>query len=133
MNANVLINALIYYTNSAECQGTERDEVFKGLKECYQVIGRYRDGEECKYAVNFINSYMLMDLLNMTTYDVYGRCQRMYRTANFYDYAYRCRHDADLYGLTDDQLLIAYDFIRDLWSDNERDGCNNPDGTFNKR
>jgi hypothetical protein len=130
MNLHVLIQALEHYIQSADCIST--DEVFKGLKECYQVLERYRDAEVWNYAVRFVNENMLMTLLQMTTYDIYGQCQRMYSNPSFHDYAYKCRRVADLDGLTNNQLLIAHDYIGDLWHDNEEYGCNNADGTFNK-
>lgn len=133
MNLNVLIDALTYYARSADCPEEDLDTVFDGLRECWQVKERYREADVWKHEVNFIASCTLMDLLNVATYDTYGYCKRNYKqNMSFGDYAYRCREFADFAALTDSQLLVAYDFISDLWRDNEADGFNRADGSFNR-
>lgn len=123
MNLNVLIDALMHYARSADCPEEDLDAVFNGLKECWQVKERYREAAIWSHSVRFIAEATLMDLLNVATYDTYGQCKRTYgQGMTFGDYAYRCREFADFAALTDDQLLIAYDFISDLWRDNEADG-----------
>lgn len=74
----------------------------------------------------------VMNLLNRTTYDVYGR---LYAANNgkvtFEQYAYKCRTYHEWNCTSDTTLKVGYEFISDLYSDNEEKGFHNPDGTFN--
>lgn len=74
----------------------------------------------------------VISLFNSTTYDVYGK---LYVANNckvtFEQYAYECRKYHEWNCASDTTLKVGYEFISDLYSDNEKQGYHNTDGTFN--
>lgn len=147
MKLSIIEKALASYIRSAECSATDVDEVLTAIQECAATRDRYRDDDIklWKENVQIIPLTTLMDFLNITTYDVYGKMQKTALknridnipteryTIPLDQYAYECRKQmpgCEL--LTNSQLECGYEYIRDLWFDNEADGCHNDDGTFQK-
>lgn len=134
MKLRLIKEALEHYVLSADCSENDREEVFMAISECAQLEERYEDRDLWKDAVSLITNSDLLDFLNFTTYDILGKLNRINDgEAPFESYAREVRRMPG-YQLTDGQLRAGYEFIMDLWHDNEAYGCgyNNPDGTFNK-
>ena len=106
------------------------------VKEAQQVIDdidymksrvEMNDWDDC----HILAENDVINLLNVTTYDVYGR---LYAANNgnvtFEQYANKCRTYLEWECASDTTLKVGYEFISDLYSDNEKDGYHNPDGTF---
>lgn len=77
------------------------------------------------------------DLVNRNLYDMYGRMMRSnHGLVEFDTFLMCCRGGStDNYGFEywpTEALKTGYEIVSDLWADNESQGCNNPDGTFNK-
>jgi hypothetical protein len=81
--------------------------------------------------IQVVDSYAMNDLLNMTTYDNYGRKAREFgRDLTFDEYATEVRRYIPT--LTDENLQCGYGLIKDLWSDNEAVGENAEDGSIGR-
>lgn len=130
MKLNILIAALKHYALSADCPEEDRDEVFAALASCTRTEERYEYNDLWHDSCYVLAADTLDDLLNIATYDWYGRLQKKYgeHRLPFYMYAAECRKYID--NITDEQLELGYDVISDLWHDNETDGSHNEDGTF---
>jgi hypothetical protein len=103
------------------------------LDELLELEERIRKEEDDAYVgcIQFVDTMAMLDLMNMSTYDDYGKLAKAHgRDATFDEYATEVRkwHPT----LTDENLHCGYDYVKDLWSDNEATGSNNEDGTFNK-
>lgn len=125
MELNIIKTALQHYLTSGDCENVAA--VAKAIDNCDELIANGVDEND---TVHIVSTTSLTELLNCTTYDDYGRLARLTNNVVSFDhYATRVRHFT-LRDLTDDTLQLGYYFLRDLWYDNERDGYNNPDGTF---
>lgn len=81
--------------------------------------------------IQIVDSAFMMDLMNMHTYDNYGKLTvRLGRDATFEEYAADVREWHPT--ATDENLRCGYDLIRDLWSDNQAVGENKADGSFGR-
>lgn len=130
MKLRLLKEALEHYVLSADCSENDRQDVFAAITECAQLEERYSDRELWKDSVHVITTSSLIDFLNMTTYDDFGKLAKSHDGRPPFDYyanEVRCGFQSDL---TDNAIRCGYDFLCDLWGDNERYGNNNEDGTF---
>ena len=88
------------------------DDIFKG--ECY-----------------VLHSTTVSGLLNIATYDAYGKLYVEYNgdvARGDYEAVIRRMYECDC--LPNSAVELGYDIISDLYSDNEALGCHRPDGTF---
>lgn len=112
------------------------EEAFKAILEIHdQIVELGVVAEDYDIGVTIASTYSIANLLNSATYDVFGKLLKKF-TPNRPTYnrlvkrVYRnyCR---SMFGeLTDRQIDDAAHFLLDLWTANEEEGCNNPDGTF---
>lgn len=77
------------------------------------------------------------DMLNELTYDTYGRLRRDCIGLSVADIdacrsSYVAVTEHDYPGIPRASLLSMCDFLEDLWEDNEAEGNNKPDGSYNK-
>lgn len=128
MKLTVLKNALENYMLCADCDYTDRGAAVEALAEINRLIERFTDRDLWKDEVQIITTNDALTLLNAATYDVYGKLA-VKDSATFKAYATSVRNLFDV-DLTNTVLHCGYDFINDLWRDNQEAGCNNPDGTF---
>lgn len=133
MKLNLLKAALEHYVLSADCSENDRQDVFEAITECAHLEERYSDRKMWKDSVHVITTGSLIDFLNMTTYNDYGKLAKP-RNGNvpFECYAAVVRQGFQT-DLTDDALRCGYDFLHDLWNDNEAYGNHNEDGTINDK
>lgn len=133
MKLTTLREALSHYICTAHLDSNERLDVVETIEELARVEERYTDSSRCEDAVCVVTINDITQLLNIATYDIYGRLavNRPSNHLSFVVYAEAVRSKLDV-ELTDTTLESGYFFIHDLWQDNEELGCNNADGTFNK-
>lgn len=122
MELSVLKSVLEFYLNS----GNESESVERLLDDCNELIDR---GFEPDDTVQIIPDLTVMDLLNISTYDEFGKLLKQNPETTVDEYRQIC---TDLFttDLSTTTVESGYYFIRDLWSDNEHYGHNNSDGTF---
>ena len=132
MKLNILKAALEYYAMSADCSNEDRQEVFAAITSCAQVQERFTYSDTYKNECYVLSADAMAGLLNIATYDWYGRRQKIYGNGEhrlpFDHYAAECRKYIP--DLTNEQLELGYDYIGDLWHDNEALEQHNDDGTF---
>lgn len=112
------------------------DEEFKAILEIHdQIVELETVAENYSIEVTIASTYSIVNLLNIATYDVFGKLLKKFTPdrptySRVVKRVYRnyCR---SMFGeLTDRQIDDAADFLLDLWKANEEEGDNNPDGTF---
>ena len=108
---------------------TERIGIQNSIKECEQQIERYQSRDIWKDTIYIITPNSLVDLLNISTYDGFGKMKRTNGSVTLEQYR-ELVNKRMFMDLTDGSLQLGLDVINDLWTDNEQYGDNNPDGTF---
>ncbi len=122
MELSVLKSVLEFYLNS----GNESESVERLLDDCNELIDR---GFESDDTVQIIPDLTVMDLLNISTYDEFGKLLKQNPETTIDEYRQVC-NDLFTTDLSTTTVESGYYFIRDLWNDNEHYGHNNSDGTF---
>lgn len=130
MKLETLKKALEHYVLTADCSAEDRPDVFDAIAECNELAERYINRELWKDCIYLISADSLSDLLNMTTYDDFGKRAKIHGNDVPFDYYASDVRKWYLQDLTNRSLQLGYDIIHDLWHDNEVDGNHNPDGTF---
>ena len=126
MQIRTLRNAIEFYAQNGNCDSNELDQIRKLIADCDELVNRNVDETDSVLAVPV---FSLSDLLNIATYDTFGRMLKQNPDTTFEQYATAVRKLL-LSDLTDSALELGYYFIRDLWNDNEHFGHNKPDGSF---
>lgn len=84
-----------------------------------------------KGAVHVVSMSNALDLQNALLYDTYGKLAREYDdNVPFLSYIAAARAQFGFDEASIAFLRSGYDFLSDLWGDNEVNGNNGPDGTF---
>lgn len=131
MNIELLTKALQHYVLSAECHESDRDKVFDAIAECNELNERLLRDMLWDGAVYLVSAEDITKILNITTYDIYGKLARSYKgNVPFGEYEFAVRKQCELNEMTIRVLMLGYDVISDLWLSNEESGDHNPDGTF---
>ena len=124
LNINVVKNALIQYLHSITDENV-RIEIFKSIDDCNELINTTSTESVC-----LVSPFTLSTLLNLTTYNDYGKLKRQTGNVTPEQYYELVRNNLWLDEITDSNLQLGYYLVRDLWNDNEHFGHNNPDGTI---
>ena len=156
MNIQMLKNAVRMYVGSAECH--DKDQVVQAL-EAYAELQMAEETTDMTggvdYEVYAVPTMFIDEYLNVTCYDLVGPIIKEHMTTHGYSteqvrcssYSRACITAASIeaiikstssIGVTMDLLprsiyRDAITFIIDLWLDNEKDGANRPDGTFDTK
>ena len=110
----------------------------KAILEIHDQIVELRTfSDDDDIFVTIASTYSIVNLLNVATYDVFGRLLKTYEPGRpqysrrvKFEYREYCR---SMFGeLTNSQIDDAAAFLLDLWCSDEEEGANNPDGSFNK-
>lgn len=122
-------------------RGDNDPDVTSGIQDALEEIANVEelwgdDAVNWDYDVTPLPISGAIDLVNRCLYDDYGLLRRANTTAIDYgDFAYDARTGGNSYGfeyMSDKALEAGFEFIRDLWQDNENVGDNNLDGSFRK-
>jgi hypothetical protein len=124
MELSILKSALELYLNSDNCSDPE--SVQKTINDCNELLN---NGFEPTDTVQIVPDLTIMDLLNISTYDEFGKQLKQNPNTTIDEYRQTCNNMFSN-ELTTSMVESGYYFIRDLWNDNEHYGNNNPDGTF---
>jgi hypothetical protein len=134
LKLDILQKALKYYAQSAECHDNgDLDDVFDAIEHVAAVYDNALGDDYLNTSFEIIPTITLTDLLNIATYDDLGKLLKVHSIDDpnlFGRYIHNVKPYCD--GCTNEQLESGFEFICDLWSDNERAGSNNPDGTFKR-
>ena len=132
MTLDILQEALEAYEKAGEYPDYKRRAIHDAIVETMSNKVKGDDLLENWYgAVYIVHAVDMLNILNILTYDTYGK---LAKEANgkpkFIDYIDACRELYGLESLSIGALRAGFDFLSDLWRDNEEQGSNNPDGTF---
>jgi hypothetical protein len=129
MELSVLKSVLEFYLNSGNCSESEFESINRTLNDCNELLDLDYEPDD---TVQIIPDLLVMDLLNISTYDKFGKQLKQNPNTTVDDYRQIC---TNLFCNEPSTSTVetGFYFIRDLWSDNERYGSNNPDGTFHRR
>lgn len=130
MKITTIKNALENYLNTV-IDETERVDILDSISECQNVIDRFYGRDIWKDEVYLTTPDSLPNLISDFTYDEFGRQMKTLGNVTFEQYSDIVIKKYLMDDLTDRIIRHSYDITRDLWSDNEEYGENNPDGTFN--
>ena len=108
---------------------TEQTQVLQSISECQEQIDRYFSRDIWNDTIYIISPNSLSDLLNISTYDEYGKLKKSNGDVTFEQYR-ELVNDKMFLDLTDSSIELGYDIISDLWLDNEEYENHNPDGTM---
>jgi hypothetical protein len=108
-----------------------RTDIHQSITDCNEQIDRYDDIDYFDGRICIVSTSSITTLLNILTYDDYGKFYKTNGSCSFEQYSELVRTKYDL-DLTDSTLESGYYLIRDLYRDNERFGHNNSDGTIRK-
>lgn len=118
-----------------KCPGC--DQLTTDIANCWIELAEMEkaapDSDYCE-DVTVIPTELMLDFGNKMWYNTYGRMARRLPNgrdipANFIN---AVRKEEYITEVSDLVLNDVYDFLRDLWADNERDGENDTDGTFKR-
>lgn len=107
------------------------DEAKQAIKEIEQVQQLAGPDDIFKGECYVLHSETVSDLLNIATYDAYGKLFVEHNRAvslDDYEKVIRCQYGCDL--MPSSAIELGYSIIGDLYEDNEDYGCHKPDGTF---
>lgn len=111
-------------------------EIKSALEELQTTMDLWGDrADNYELEARLVPEESMAELININLYNMYGRMMRENRNLVEFDlFVCGCR-GGSVYAdgfeyLSDKALRGGYEFIRDLWQDNESNGSNNPDGTF---
>ena len=130
MKLELLTKALQHYVLSAECSESDRQHVFDAISECNQLSERFDSKKIWQDTIYIVSAESMSDLLNMATYDIYGKLAKVHGDELPFEYFAHAVRKEYLPELTNCSLELIFDILSDLWRDNEANGAHNPDGTF---
>jgi len=121
----------------------ETDLSYQGeLDELLELKSRMVKGiigyDEWDLEVVAISTGSFIDIMNQATYDIYGKTYKGIdgyapQTSKLSIKDAYFRHIRSWYpGMTDSSIEMAWEVISDLWGENESNGYNMPDGSYNK-
>ena len=126
MTISLLKTVLESYLNSTNCSESDLESINRTLDDCNELLDlNYRPND----TVQILSDLSVMDLLNLCTYNEFGKLLKQNPDCTLDDYDQICNR-LFLNDLSTTNLESGFYFIRDLWSDNERFGHNNPDGSI---
>lgn len=131
MKYSILEKALRAYVSEAEA--SELPEVINALNELAVVKELATDVMDGSDDCILQDETVWREFSACVTYDCYGRLAR--QTNNTVTYESFRSAVAHTFSFVDQMprnyFLSAYELNKDLWNENEQDGYNNPDGTYN--
>ena len=129
----LLQEALTAILNRYDVESDEHEAIIEGLIQLKELKQQMKDDSLWKDEVSIISTGANGDIVNMLYYATYGRLKKANGTVSFEMFKEVVRNSL----LSEDRyfptvlLRDGFDFLSDLWADNEALGCNNPDGSFN--
>lgn len=136
MNARLLKEALEMLRDRGEHELLEEKEIESMLKDIDHVIDQAAQYDmEAIADVRFIPTMDVINVGNILHYDTYGKLRRQtdQHDPTLFDKFYEeVTDDLTFRNSSKQAILPVFEFLKDLWAENEVEEANKPDGTFNK-
>lgn len=132
MYIDILIEALDNLYENTLYPDYKRSAVKEALDEAYAQKD-LMDYELLKGNVHIVSLTTALETINQALYDDFGRSAKMHKKNNVpytFNKFYTTARSSYLSDITVDMLRDGFEYLEDLWNDNEVFGNNNPDGTF---
>lgn len=119
-------------------RGDHDPNVTSGIQDALEEIANVEerwgdDAMNWDYGATILPLTAAIDLVNVCLYDTYGLlCRSSPTVIRYEDFAPFARQAAGFETMSDQALRDGFEFVCDLWKDNERFGYNNLDGSFRK-
>lgn len=145
MNSQLIIKAIEYALENDYCHRDNgcrmyfTDEEVQGLRKAQEQLVAARESLaqvwDWPHAmvdddIEIVNAGQALDIANYMTYDIYGKAKRQHGDDMNPIIYNKAVQDELMYGLPSSLLYEGYDYVADLWRDNEEHCHNKPDGTF---
>lgn len=132
MTATLLRKALLDYLDRTTVTEEDYNAINAAIVELDEIEQRAGDNDAWKHECYILHAESLCDLMNMATYDEYGKMYvKQHGAVNYADY--ECMVLKYITTMTTAAIELGYDIVRDLYDDNEQQDAHNPDGTFKRQ
>lgn len=129
MTTTLLRKALLDYLDNTTVTEEDRNAINAAIVELDEIEQRAGANDAWKYECYILHAESVCDMMNMATYDEYGKMYaKQHGTVNYVDY--ECMVLKYMTTMTTAAIELGYDIVRDLYNENEQQGSHNPDGTF---
>ena len=129
MTTTLLRKALLDYLDHTTVTEKDYNAINATIVELDEIEQRAGTDDVWKYDCYILQSDAVCDLMDMATYDEYGKMYvKQHGTVNYADYEHMVLKYMTT--MTTAAIELGYDIVRDLYNENEQQGEHNPDGTF---
>lgn len=129
MTTTLLRKALLDYLDNTTVTKEDYDAINATIVELDEIEQRAGTNDAWKHECYILHAESVCDLMNMATYDDYGKMYvKQHGTVNYVDYERMVLKYMPT--MTTAAIELGYDIVRDLYGENEQQGKHNPDGTF---
>ena len=129
MKTTLLRKALLDYLDRTTVTEEEYNAINAAIVELDEIEQRAGTNDAWKHECYILHAESVCDLMNMATYDEYGKMYvKQHGTVNYVDYESMVL--TFMTTMTTAAIELGYDIVRDLYNENEQQGLHNPDGTF---
>lgn len=131
MLTNLLRKALIAYLDRETITDADRNSINAAIAELDEIEQRAGANDDWNHECYILPADSVCDLMNMATYDDYGKLYvKQHGTVNYVDYERTVLKYMPT--ITTAAIELGYDIVRDLYDENELHGEHNSDGTFKR-
>lgn len=130
MTTTLLKKALYDYLDNNTVTISDKEQIEAFIKDCDDIERKAGDDSIWKYECYVLHAEDVSDLLNVATYDNYGKLY----VANDHNVSleqYTADVDGHYHAVPESAIQLGYDVIHDLYSDNDDLDSHYADGTFN--
>lgn len=129
MTTTLLRKALLDYLDSTIVTEEDYNAINAAIVELDEIEQSAGANDAWKHECYILHADSVCDLMNMATYDEYGKMHvKQHGTVTYADYALMVLNYMPT--MTTAAIELGYDIVRDLHNENEPQGAHNPDGTF---
>lgn len=130
MTTTLLKKALYDYLDNNTVTISDKEQIEAFIKDCDDIERKAGDDSIWKYECYILHAEDVSDLLNVATYDSYGKLY----VANDHNVSleqYTADVDEHYHAVPESVIQLGYDVTHDLYSDNDDLDSHYADGTFN--
>ena len=129
MTTTLLRKALLAYLDNTTVTEEDCNAINAAIVELDEIEQRTGANDAWKHECYILHAESVCDLMNMATYDEYGKMYvEQHGKVNYADYERMVLNYMTT--MTTAAIELGYDIVRDLYDENEQQDAHNTDGTF---